>query len=211
MDFKANSNDITENNKIIELKKEEAKLKDQLKKIAEVKDHPNKKVFIPLLNNSKIAFFEAKIKGSSNIYTNLGEYVIQSTIDRKMNKINKSIALIQRETNQKIKRDLKEPFNINNKNDKTEKIIYNEKQEKIGQLKKLNDDLFEIIEDEYISENIELENETNKNDKDYKEKIIYREKDNTQDTLNKKLEEMKKTKNKYKDTNYINFADQEFL
>lgn len=99
MDLKNNSNENFQKNKIIELKIQEAILKDQLNRIIEIEKNPSKKVFVPLNNNSKLAFFEAKIKGTPNIYTNISEYVIESTIDRKINKINKAIASIQSKFN----------------------------------------------------------------------------------------------------------------
>lgn len=209
MEKKTDLNFDKDNNELIKLKKEEAKLKDTLKRITEIKENPGKKVFIPLLNNSKIAFFEAKLKGTPSLFTNIGEYVIQTTIDKKINKINKSIAEFKGQINKLNDKEATE--SINSKLDNQEKIIYNEKQEKIGELKKLNDGLFEIIEDELVSEKIKLELE-NKTDNYYniKPKDI-EDKANHQDEINKKLEEMKNSKSKYKDRNYVNFADLEFL
>ncbi len=216
MDLKTKSSDNSENKKILESKKEEAILKDQLKRIIDIKENPIKKVFIPLLNNSKLAFFEAKIKGTQKLYSNTGEYLIESTIDRKINRLNKSLAAIQ---NQVVDEQLcknnkggkEQLFNL--KNGETEQVIYNEKQEKIGELTKLNDDLFEIIEDENVSEKIKFEIESSNNkDKEIQENII-QSKNISQEVINKKLEEMKKSRSHYKnkDPNHINFFDLEFL
>lgn len=205
MDLKTKTNDNPEKNKILELKKEEAILKDQLKRINDIQEHPSKKVFIPLLSNSKLAFFEARTKGTPKIYTNIGDYVIESTIDRKINKIKKLLADIQGETNSIKIKVQKEATNLNN--DNNQKIIYDEKQEKIGELKKLNDGLFEIIEDEKVSEKLKLEIESK--DKEKKQNLV-NNKDNTQKEINRKLEEMKQSRNKYKNPNHINFADLEF-
>lgn len=198
---------------ILELKKEEAILKDLLKKYNDIKNNPGQKVFIPLVNNSKIAFFEGKTKNSNICFFNIGEYVLETTIDRKINRIDKSLSQIQTNLN-----NLNKKSNQNTHLEKEEKkikrenfesnMIYNDKNEKIGELKKLNEDLFEIIEDEIMSNqykiNPDKENKPN-------EKIDSLEKDKKDATLQHKLEELKNSRNKYKDPNFISFADLEFL
>lgn len=96
------------------------------------------------------------------------------------------------------------------KSEKIEEIIYNENKEKIGELKKLNDGLFEIIEDENVSEKFKLQIESTEKIKENKSILVSYE-NNTQDEINKKLDEMKKSRGINKDTNKVSFADLDFL
>ncbi len=198
MDLNLLSKDNNKENSVLsQLKKEETITKDLLNKYTQVKIDSGKKVFIPLIKHSKIGFFEAEIKAKANCFTNIGEYVIESSIDSKIKKLNKSILLIK----DKIK-DFANKKN-NQKKSLEDITIYDEKKVKVGELKKLNEDIFEIVEHENISDK----------DKNDLEKINERDilDINEEEEVIRKLEEIKNSRSKLLDPSYISFADLEYL
>lgn len=205
MDLMKKNINYTDEKSLSILKREQAHLKDLLKRYNEVKSS-DKIVFIPLIKSSKIAFFQAIIKPNEKCFLNIGDYIIESTIPRKINNLIKAISQVDKELKNINNNSERISNNNANKTEKDNKMINSNNIDipATGQLKKLNENLYEIIEED--NSNIS-------------EKVNYQKSHTTKDNiiskneqhLKKNLEEIKTSKDKYKNKDFISFIDMEFL
>ena len=156
-----------------------------------------------MLNNSRLGFYSAQLKKSDNCYNKIGDYYLQTKIPKKVNKIILTLEKINQEINENnIKINESKEKNHSSKTNKNDIKIKNN----FGSLKKLDEGLVEIIEEEDFCLDDKCKNSSS---------TLYNDtiSDNAYQVLDIQqiLEEMKKTKNKFIDGNFVNFADLEFL